>query len=114
MRRQVEFQRTLLGGREPERDEKLLAEQFILMNEEIGELISADKSWRGEYKNYREHGIAKEELADCFIVLMNIAIYSGICIKELGPIIREKQEKNMSRFINRLFVDELKRTGEEQ
>lgn len=44
---------------------------------EIGELLEADKRWKS-HRNEKCDSIGKiEEIADCFIVLMNIAMFSG-------------------------------------
>lgn len=65
---------------------------------EIGEVLAADKRW----KNYRNSKCdlenKKEEIADCFIVLMNIAIYSGLSAKELEDMILKKIDTNFERI----------------
>lgn len=65
---------------------------------EIGEVLAADKRW----KNYRNSKCdlenKKEEIADCFIVLMNIAIYSGLSAKEAEEAILKKIDKNFERM----------------
>ena len=59
---------------------------------EIGEVLSADKRW----KNFRNEKYDKEnkleEIADCFIVLMNIAMFSGISYDMLIEKLNEKVE----------------------
>lgn len=69
---------------------------------EIGEVLSSDKRW----KNYRNNKIdfenKKEEIADCFIVLMNIAIFSGLSAEDVENAIVDKINKNEQR------VDSLK------
>ena len=59
---------------------------------EIGEVLSADKRW----KNFRNEKYDKEnkleEIADCFIVLMNIAMFSGISYDILIEKLNEKVE----------------------
>ena len=64
---------------------------------EIGEVLSADKRW----KNYRNGKIdtenKKEEIADCFIVLMNIAIFSGMTPEEFEESIVNKMAENAKR-----------------
>ena len=65
---------------------------------EVGELLHSDKRW----KNYRVDNIdmenKKEEIADCFIVLMNIAIYSGLSAEEFEKVILNKIEENNKRI----------------
>ena len=57
---------------------------------EIGEVLEADKRW----KNMRNTKYVKEnkldEIADCFIVLMNIAMYSGFSGEDLSKAIDKK------------------------
>lgn len=59
---------------------------------EIGEVLSADKRW----KNFRNEKYDKEnkleEIADCFIVLMNVAMFSGISYDMLIEKLNEKIE----------------------
>lgn len=57
---------------------------------EIGEVLECDKRW----KNYRNDKFVKdaklEELADCFIELLNIAMFSNFSAKELSQAIENK------------------------
>ena len=59
---------------------------------EIGEVLECDKRW----KNYRNDKFDKdaklEELADCFIELLNIAMFSNFSAKELSQAIENKIE----------------------
>lgn len=58
---------------------------------EIGEVLDADKRWKN-FRNEKYDKAAKaEELADCFIVLMNICMYSDINAGELELAIMDKQ-----------------------
>lgn len=65
---------------------------------ELGEVLSADKRW----KNFRNDKLdlenKKEEIADCFIVLMNVAIFSGLTAEEVEKMILEKISKNFKRL----------------
>lgn len=67
---------------------------------EVGEVLDADKRW----KNYRNSKFDKnnklEELADCFIVLMNVCIFSGFTAQELISAIVRKIHKNTERIKN--------------
>ncbi len=67
---------------------------------EIGEVLDADKRW----KNYRNSKYEKnnklEELADCFIVLMNVCIFSGFTAQDLIGAIVRKIHKNTERIKN--------------
>lgn len=60
---------------------------------EIGEVLDADKRW----KNFRNEKYDKnnkaEELADCFIVLMNICMFSGLSGEDMEKAIVNKIQK---------------------
>ena len=82
-------------------DPKLCSYHIQQLISEVGELLDADKRW----KNFRNDKCDKrnklEELADCFIVLMNIAMFSGYEsyelfneIKNKLNLVRERIEKN--------------------
>lgn len=67
---------------------------------EIGEVLDADKRW----KNFRNDKYDKEnkaeELADCFIVLMNICMYSGLGAKDVEKAITKKLNIVTDRIID--------------
>lgn len=44
---------------------------------EIGEVLDADKRWKNFRNKKYDENAKLEEIADCFIVLMNIAMFSG-------------------------------------
>lgn len=57
---------------------------------EIGEVLDADKRWKS-HRNEKYNKDAKlEELADCFIVLMNIVMFSDFDGNDLAKAIKEK------------------------
>ena len=60
---------------------------------EIGEVLEADKRWKNMRKDKCDIAGKKEEIADCFIVLMNIAMFSGMSGSDLAQAISEKIEK---------------------
>lgn len=73
-------------------DVKISSYHIQQLISEIGEVLSADKRW----KNFRNEKYDKEnkleEIADCFIVLMNIAMFSGISYDMLIEKLNEKIE----------------------
>ena len=73
-------------------DVKISSYHIQQLISEIGEVLSADKRW----KNFRNEKYDKEnkleEIADCFIVLMNIAMFSGISYDMLIEKLNEKVE----------------------
>lgn len=65
---------------------------------EIGEVLEADKRWKN-FRNERYDKEAKlDELADCFIVLMNVAMFSGFCASDIYGAVTKKQAIVRSRI----------------
>ncbi len=64
---------------------------------EIGEVLTADKRWKSLRKNKYNKEEKLDEIADCFIVLMNVGIFSGFTGEEIEEAISSKIDKNMSR-----------------
>lgn len=61
----------------PVDDVKLMSYHIQQLMSEIGEVLDADKRWKN-FRNQKYDESAKlEEIADCFIVLMNVAMFSG-------------------------------------
>lgn len=60
------------------------------LQSEIGEVLEADKRWKNFRNVYYDREHKKEEIADCFIVLMNIAMFSGINADEMSESIYQK------------------------
>lgn len=65
---------------------------------EIGEVLASDKRWKNFRNAHFDFEEKKQEIADCFIVLMNIAIFSGISAEELGNAIFSKIDENFERL----------------
>lgn len=57
---------------------------------EIGEVLEADKRWKNIRNNKYDRESKLDEIADCFIVLMNIAMYSGFNGEDLFNAINHK------------------------
>lgn len=71
-------------------DSKLMSYHVLQLMSEIGELLDSDKRW----KNFRNGKFERDEklleLADCFIVLMNICMFSGFSAKDIVQTIADK------------------------
>ena len=82
----------------PADDAKLMSYHVQQLISEIGEVLEADKRW----KNFRNRKYDKEgkleEIADCFIVLMNIAMFSDFSAGELSEAIVDKLSKVQARL----------------
>ena len=57
---------------------------------EIGEILSSDKRWKNMRNNHNCPENKLEEIADCIIVGMNIAMYSGFTGEQLEEAIFKK------------------------
>lgn len=57
---------------------------------EIGEVLDADKRWKSHRNEKYDKDGKIEEIADCFIVLMNVAMFSGFTAEELENAIMSK------------------------
>lgn len=64
---------------------------------EMGEVLSADKRWKNVRNGKIDETNKLEELADCFIVLMNVAIYSGFESSQISQAIVDKIMVNFTR-----------------
>lgn len=74
----------------PVDDVKLMSYHIQQLMSEIGEVLDADKRWKN-FRNQKYDESAKlEEIADCFIVLMNIAMFSGFDGVQLTDAITNK------------------------
>lgn len=71
-------------------DIKLFSYHIQQLMSEIGEVLEADKRWKNMRNNKYNQYDKLEEIADCFIVLMNIAIFSNIYADDLEDMILTK------------------------
>lgn len=65
---------------------------------EIGEVLDADKRWKSHRNDKYDKDAKLEEIADCFIVLMNIAMFSGFDGTQLTEAIEQKLNKVSERI----------------
>lgn len=96
--KQIEFQK-LLGFEPPIDDPELFAHHLLGLITEVGEIAQADKRWKknGRNKFYSRKG-KKEEIADAFIFLMNVCLYSDIDSEEFVKAVENKLQINSSRY----------------
>lgn len=82
----------------PVDDVKLMSYHIQQLMSEIGEILDADKRWKN-FRNQKYDENAKlEEIADCFIVLMNVAMFSGFDGVQLTEAIKTKMTKVSERI----------------
>lgn len=77
----------------PADDIKLVSYHIQQLMSEIGEILGADKRWKNFRNAEYDENNKKEEIADCLIVIMNIAMYSGIDGDELVKTVESKLNK---------------------
>ena len=82
----------------PVDDIKLMSYHVQQLMSEIGEVLDADKRWKN-FRNQKYDENAKlEEIADCFIVMMNIVMFSGFDGNQLVDAIDKKLTKISERI----------------
>lgn len=82
----------------PVDDVKLMSYHIQQLISEIGEVLDADKRWKN-FRNQKYDENAKlEEIADCFIVMMNIVMFSGFDGNQLVDAIDKKLTKISERI----------------
>lgn len=102
--RQVYFQKLLAKNDEqknlPADDVTKFQYHITAIVEELGEVLKADKRW----KTHRNETFLKEEkeeeLADVFITVLNLLIFSGIDIKDFLNQVAKKQSANIEKFLS--------------
>lgn len=100
------FQRRMLCIEEGEEESpEQFALQIVQIIEELGELLQTDKRWRVYRGGKFDKNEKLEELADVFIVAMNLAIFSGIECEELLETIEKKIDKNFERMCGERIAD---------
>ncbi len=67
---------------------------------EIGEVLEADKRWKSHRNDKYNRQAKLEEIADCFIVLMNIAMFSGFSGNDVAQAIETKLDVVSNRIFN--------------
>lgn len=68
------------------------------LQEEIGEVLKADKRWKTHRNNAFDPAEKLDELADCFITLMNISMWSGLTAETMLDAIDNKIAINEKRL----------------
>lgn len=82
----------------PVDDVKLASYHILQLMSEVGEILDADKRWKN-FRNQKYDENAKlEEIADCFIVMMNVAMFSGFDGAQLAEAIKRKMNEVSKRI----------------
>ena len=85
----------------PADDTRLMSYHIQQLMSEIGEVLESDKRWKN-FRNQKYDRRAKlEEIADCFIVMMNVAMFSGFDGSEVAQAVVEKMMKVQDRIFEK-------------
>ena len=85
-------------GMLPSDDPKLCSYHIQQLVSEIGEILEADKRWKSFRNDKYDKPAKADEIADCFIVLMNVAMFSGMTSEELYEAVNSKIDVVHSRI----------------
>lgn len=98
-KKQIEFQRDITNMQIlPADSTQWYSYHMLAMVEELGEVLKADKRWK-THRNARYVPKEKlEEIADIFITVLNICIFSGINCEDLFTATSDKINKNVERL----------------
>jgi NTP pyrophosphatase (non-canonical NTP hydrolase) len=97
--RQKMFQRLLLNDELPKDNREKFALFTLALVEEIGEVLDTDKRWKIMRKTKYNKIDKINEIADCFIHLINICLYSGFDAEEVFKAIDKKININFCRMV---------------
>lgn len=64
------------------------------LQEEIGEVLKADKRWKTHRNDHYDPENKLVEIADCLITLMNVTMYSGFTSEQLVNAVLDKITEN--------------------
>ena len=97
---QKAFQELLGIKKIPVDDPKLMQLHLLGLVGEIGEVLQADQRWKTNGRNtHFNFSDKKTEIADCFIYLINVCLFSNISAEEILDTIEKKIDKNYMRRI---------------
>lgn len=97
--KQIEFQK-ILGNEVPTDDPEMLAHHMLGLITEVGEIAQADKRWKKNKRNvYYDPNNKLEEIADAFIFLVNICLYSNVSCEDFIKAVESKVDTNISRYL---------------
>lgn len=71
---------------------QVAAYNVLHLTSEVSEILQADKRWKSIRKDHVDMQNKAEEIADCFICLFNVAIWSGMDSQDLIGAIVNKAE----------------------
>ena len=82
----------------PTDDVKWFQYHITAMNEELGEVLKADKRWKTHRNAFYDPENKLEELADVFVTAINLALFSGVGAEEMLNAICAKISENTKKL----------------
>lgn len=95
---QSAYQKQVTGLQTPIDDVEWYIYHMAAMQEELGEILKADKRWKTHRNVAYDPQNKLEEIADVFITAMNIALYSGFDGIEVAERIVAKIAENTEKL----------------
>lgn len=95
--RQKEFQ-SYIEKTEPKDDPKRFQYHVTALQEEVGELLKADKRWKTHRNEAFDPDEKLSEMADVFITVMNLSLWSGYSHEVLMDAVSKKINENNERI----------------
>lgn len=87
-------------GALPVDDVSLSSYHLLQLMSELGEVLDADKRWKNLRNKKYDKDAKVEEIADCFIVLMNVAMFSGLSADDIENAVEKKISEVLERINN--------------
>jgi len=95
---QTSFQKKITNIDLPHDDVKWYSYHVQALVEEMGEMLKADKRWKTHRNEAFDPENKLEEIADCFITLINISLYSGFSVFDIQDAIIDKIVANTEKL----------------
>lgn len=96
--KQIEIQKIAFDVNLPEHKPELVRYFALGLMSEVGEVLQADKTWKPFNVGVCNGENVKEELADCYLFLMNLCLAEGFTAEQMIEMIRNKQEVVLQRI----------------
>ena len=92
---QLAFQALITGEKSLPKDSvRWFSYHVQAMVEEMGEVLRADKRWKTHRNVFYDENNKMEEIADMFITILNLAIFSGLDAQSLYDVVSAKMQRN--------------------
>lgn len=90
--KQIALQKIAFNKELPNHEPKLVNYFALGLVGEVGEVLQADKTWKPFNKGTRNEWSTLEELADCWLFLVNLTLAEGYDYRTIKEMVVEKQK----------------------